>query len=182
MFTIQLSAWDETKQSLMWIDDSLFREGNAVEIQMGYESGSLMMRMAGEITGLEPEFSTAQAPTLTVRGYDRRHRLLRGHKTRSFVKMKDSAIARQIAAEAGLTGRVVDSKTTFDYVMQQNQTDLDFLRERARRIGYEVVVEDKIFYFRPPRINRRQQQFSLWTTILLNSHLASPPWRRWGKL
>jgi hypothetical protein len=24
-----------------------------------------------EITGLEPEFSTAQAPTLTVRGYDR---------------------------------------------------------------------------------------------------------------
>jgi hypothetical protein len=41
MFTIQLSAWDETKRSLMWIDDSLFREGNAVEIQMGYESESL---------------------------------------------------------------------------------------------------------------------------------------------
>jgi phage protein D len=80
--------------------------------------------------------------------------------------MKDSAIAQQIAAEAGLTGRVTDSKVTLDYVLQQNQSDLDFLRERAQRIGYEVVVEDKMFYFRPPRIKQAATaQLSLDDTI-----------------
>jgi phage protein D len=154
MFTVTLYAWDETKLSPMWVDDSLFREGNSVEIQMGFEGLSVTTRMVGEITGLEPEFSVTQAPTLTVRGYDRRHRLLRGYKTRSFTKVKDSEIARQIATEAGLTGRVVDSTVTLDYVLQQNQTDLDFLRERARRIGYEVVAEDTTLHFRPPRTNQ----------------------------
>jgi len=154
MFTLRLYAWDEQKQSVMWIDDSLFHEGNTVEIKIGIDGLSLLMAMVGEITGLEPEFNTTHAPTLTVRGYDRRHRLLRGYKTRSFTKMKDSAIAQQIATEAGLTGKVVDSKVTLDYVLQQNQSDLDFLRERARRIGFEVVVDDKILYFRPPQIQQ----------------------------
>ena len=36
-----------------------------------------------------------------------------------------------------------------DYVLQANQTDMDFLQERARRIQYEVVVEDKTLFFRP---------------------------------
>jgi phage protein D len=84
-----------------------------------------------------------------VRGYDRRHRLQRGRKTRTFVQQKDSDIAAQIASEAGLTAEVEDSSTVHEYVLQANQTDLDFLHERASRIRYEVVVEDKTLFFRP---------------------------------
>jgi uncharacterized protein len=85
-----------------------------------------------------------------VRGYDLRHRLLRGRKTRSFTKIKDSAIASQIAQEQGLQASVKDTKVTLDYVLQSNQTDLAFLQERASRIGYEVTIDRKRLSFRPP--------------------------------
>ena len=84
-----------------------------------------------------------------MRGYDRSHRLHKGRKTRTFLQQKDSEIAEQIAGEVGLTGEVVDSKVTHDYVLQANQSDMDFLQERARRLQYEVVVEDKTLHFRP---------------------------------
>jgi len=104
---------------------------------------------AGEVTGLEPEFRADETPTVTVRGYDRGHRLLRGRKTRSFTQVKDSDIAAQVAQEAGLTAEAEDSKVTLEYVLQHNQTDLEFLEARARRIGYEVWVDGKTLKFRP---------------------------------
>jgi phage protein D len=103
----------------------------------------------GEITGLEPRFSSDAAPTLTVRGYDRRHRLMSRRKTRAFLKVRDSEIAEQIAADWSLTPDVTDTRVTLDYVMQHNQSDFAFLGERARRIGYELVVEDTTLSFRP---------------------------------
>ena len=66
-----------------------------------------------------------------------------------FVGLKDSDIASQIASEANLEVDAVDSKVTHDYVIQANQTDLEFLRERAGRIQYEVFVSDKTLHFRP---------------------------------
>jgi phage protein D len=63
--------------------------------------------------------------------------------------MTDSDIAAQIAGEASLSPRTEDSSVTLDYVIQHNQTDLEFLQERARRIGYEVLVEDRTLLFRP---------------------------------
>lgn len=151
MFAIELLNWDAIKSQVTWVDDSLFDIGNQVEIQMGYQN-KLISLIGGEITGLEPEFHLdILAPSLVVRGHDLRHRLLRGAKSRSFTKMKDSEIASQIATERGLQARVKDTNIKLDYVLQANQTDLDFLQERARRIGYEVVVENKNLYFRPPQ-------------------------------
>jgi phage protein D len=156
MFTLQLYNWDMNQLKVTWVDEPLFAEGNEVRIRMGYLDGELAELMVGEITGLEPEF-TSEAPfTLIVRGYDRRHRLLRGRRTRSFVDMKDSDIARQIAGGAGLSAKVQDSKVKLDYVLQHNQTDLGFLQERAQRIGYEVLVQDKTLHFRPQRSDQKQ--------------------------
>jgi phage protein D len=155
MFTLRLSDWDMDRRRVQWMDHALFTEGNAVEIQIGYEGDArLTTLMAGEITGLEPEFTVQSSPTLTVRGYDRRHRLARGHKTRAFVLMKDSDIARQIAADAGFRPQVEDTQVQLEYVLQHNQTDLAFLRERARRLGCEVVVEDKTLHVRRPPANQ----------------------------
>lgn len=148
MFTLLLINWDMNRLKITWADDDLFAEGNAAEIHMGY-LGDLKVLMVGEITGLEPSFNVDDTPTLTVRGHDRRHHLLRGHKTRSFVAVKDSDIASQIAGDLGLTAQVEDTGVNIDSVMQRNQTDMEFLQERARRIGYEIVVEDKTLYFRP---------------------------------
>jgi phage protein D len=148
MFVLRLKNWDMVQLVVTWVDDDLFSVGNEVEVQMGYVN-NLKTLLIGEITGLEPEFQAGEPPTVTVRGYDRRHRLLRGRKTRSFTGMKDSAIASQIANALGLTPDTTDTAVTLDYVLQHNQTDMEFLQERAARIGYEVVVEDKTLVFRP---------------------------------
>lgn len=148
MFAVRLLNWDLGKLQFTWSDDPLFAEGAEVEVLLGY-AGDLEPVFVGEVTGLEPEFRAGETPTVTIRGYDRGHRLLRGRKTRSFTQVKDSDIAAQVAQEAGLTPEAEDTEVTLEYVLQHNQTDLEFLEARARRIGFEVWVEGKTLKFRP---------------------------------
>jgi len=148
MFTLQFTNGGMAGETATWSDDDLFEPGSEVEIQMGYQD-HLESLIKGDITGLEPEYCATEVPLLNVRGYDRRHRLMRGRRTRSFLEMKDSEIVKKIASDQGLSADVVDTEVTLDYVLQHNQTDMEFLNDRARRIGYEVTVEDKKLYFRP---------------------------------
>jgi phage protein D len=147
MFAISLECWDGVEMKVKWIDDELFQAGKAVVVHMGYRD-QLAELFHGEISGLEPEFHSTEVPLLTVRGFDRRHRLMKEKKTKSYVKMKDSDIARQVAGDAGLTAEVDDTRVVFDHVLQHNQTNLEFLQQRAERIGYEVFVEKKTLHFR----------------------------------
>jgi phage protein D len=148
MFTITLLNWNMMRQQFTWSDSELFSIGASVDIEMGYDE-RLVQLMQGEVTGLEPDYSLADNPTLTVRGYDKSHRLMRGRKTRSFKNMTDSAIAAEILAGAKLLARVTNSVVINDYVQQSNQTDMEFLEQRAQRIGFEVMVERGTLYFRP---------------------------------
>jgi phage protein D len=152
MFAITIVAWDTKQMKAKWIDDKLFQEGNPIEIDFGY-GDQASISISGEITGLEPEFPEAQPPTLTIRGYDRRHRLMRSRRSRSFTNCKDSDIASQLASEANLRPNVEDSGVMLPYVLQHNQTDLEFLATRARRINFEVVVSDRDLHFRPRKID-----------------------------
>jgi Bacteriophage probable baseplate hub protein len=147
MFEFEIEASDYSKEENAWVDYEGFAVGKQIEIKMGYGS-ELHSLFKGEITGLEPSFYCDRLPKLTVRGYDRRHRLQRGSRVRTFTQIKDSDIASQIASEAGLTPNVEDSEVAHEYVIQANQSDLDFLLERAGLINYEVMVEDKTLYFR----------------------------------
>jgi phage protein D len=150
MFTLDLGTSDDLDAQSTWLDDErLFAIGDEITIHLGYTDGTLQPVITGEVTALEAEWTADSLPRMTVRGYDRRHRLQRGRRVRTFVKKKDSEIAKQIANERGLSAKVVDSTTTHDYTVQANQSDLVFLQERARHIHYEVVVEDKVLHFRP---------------------------------
>jgi phage protein D len=151
MFAVTIVAWDTAQMKAKWIDDALFREGNPVEIAFGYGDRTSTC-FSGEITGLEPDFPESRPPTLTVRGYDRRHRLMRSRRTRSFTNCKDSDVASEVATNANLRPRVEDSGVTLPYVLQNNQTDLEFLAMRARRINFEVVVRDQDLLFRQRKI------------------------------
>jgi uncharacterized protein len=151
MFTFSLSCVNTKEMKVKWIDDELFREGNPVEIEMGYRDNRRVL-FSGEITGLEPTFPETGPPTLSVRGYDRRHRLMRERKTRSYLNVKDSDIASQLAGVAGLKPEIEDTKVVLPYVLQHNQTDLEFLTNRAKRIDHEVVVDGRSLLYRPRKI------------------------------
>jgi phage protein D/phage baseplate assembly protein gpV len=149
LFTIRLH--DAT---LKWVDDSLLDIGKEVEIAVkapeqyyGQEEQGTLIK--GEITALEPDFSANGMPTMTIRGYDKSHRLHRGKKTRTFLSKTDSDLARSLAGEAGLTADVDATTVTYDWVVQYNQTNMEFLQARAERLGYQVYVystEGKLYF------------------------------------
>ncbi|MBI1277550.1 MAG: hypothetical protein GC179_05435 [Anaerolineaceae bacterium] len=148
MCTLTLLNWDMDTHKPTWSDSESFAIGNSIEIQMGYVD-HLKTVFEGEITGLEPQFSRAEAPLVIIRGHDRRHQLLRGCKTRSFAKKKDSEIVVQVASDYGMAVQATDTSVRLDYVLQHNQTDFEFLQERARRIGYELMIDGKKLIFAP---------------------------------
>jgi phage protein D/phage baseplate assembly protein gpV len=107
---------------------------------------TLELLFKGEITALEPDFG--KSTILLVRAYDKSHRLHRGRKTRTFAEQKDSDMASTVAGEAGLTAQVDATTITYPYVLQNNQTNMEFLLGRARRIGYQVYSYNGNLYFK----------------------------------
>jgi phage protein D len=150
MFTLELHNWDDEKLRVSWSDSPEFAVGNEVQISLGYV-GDLHKVMVAEITSLEPVFTAGEQSVLMVRGYDLRHRLLRGQKSRTFLHTKDSEIVVQIARESGLKWKADDSQIVYDYVIQSNETNLGFLQRRSSLNGYEVFVRNKTLYFRRPK-------------------------------
>ncbi|MCE5257916.1 MAG: VgrG-related protein [Chloroflexi bacterium] len=126
-----------------------FALGAALEVGVSDEQGRGSRPIfKGEITSLEPDYGEGMVVKLTVRAYDRSHRLHRGAVTKAFVNVRDSEIAQQIAQAAGLQAEVDATAIVHKHVYQDGQTNIEFLRERARKIGYAVYVRDRTLYFK----------------------------------
>ncbi len=146
MVTIRIQDRD-----FKWIDSDEIKIGTDIVVRFGYEKSKVLkVVFAGEVTAIEADLTGQRTATLVVRGYDAGHRLQMGRKTWTYLKQKDSEIAKKLAQEAGIdVGTVDNSEETHEYVIQNNQTNWDFLQERARRIGFECFVgRDRKFYFR----------------------------------
>jgi hypothetical protein len=124
--------------------------GAMVEINAGNgdpEADAVLI--VGEITALEGVYEGYMRTTI-VRGYDLSHRLQRVRRTRAFIDMTDSEIAAEIAADAGLEpGEIMPSDLFHEHLPQYDQTDWEFLKQRAAEIGYEFSMTDGTFCFRP---------------------------------
>lgn len=156
-----------------WQHEKLFAIGKSIKISFTSSTtlspefkdaheGSVL---EGEITAMETHFTSGSQAPMIVRGYDVSHRMHRGRYNRSFQNMKDSDIVKKIAKEVGLEiGKVEDSDGPHGYddppgyVFQNNQTNMEFLRERAARIGFELFVQDGKLYFRKPAKNDKSLQ------------------------
>ena len=136
-----------------WIDSDTFKMGAEIIVTAGYESSNDLKRIfCGEVTAVEMDLNAATTPTVLVRGYDRSHRLMKGRQSRSFLNMKDSELASKVAGEAGLSCKSDATATKHEYIFQNNQTNWEFIQERARRNGFECFVDDqKQLHFRKPK-------------------------------
>jgi uncharacterized protein involved in type VI secretion and phage assembly len=109
-----------------------------------------ILLISGEVTGLEAEIDETGTHAV-ARGYDLSHRLQRGRNTRTFVDTSEGEIVRRLAGAAGIElGEVEDPPTTHHLVSQANQSDYDFLRGRAREIGFDLSVRGDKLYFQLP--------------------------------
>src|SRR5205807_4304002 len=126
-------------------DGDLFDPGKELELWMGYygqESMRLMVR--GQITALHPNFPSGGGSSLAVSGLNVLHKLRTKQESQIYEKMTDSEVAQQIASRLGIkieTNPAPDEER-YDYLFQDNQYDIIFLMERARRVGYELFVKE----------------------------------------
>ena len=97
----------------------------------------------GKITALEADFPEGKPPEITVLAEDALQNLRMTRRTRSFENMSDADIFRKIANDHGLTPSISASGATHKSVAQVNQSDLAFMRERARTLGAEIWIKDK---------------------------------------
>lgn len=151
-FDLTFDAWDEDLQGFRLVDK--VKLGAPVEIAVKDEKDRLYTIFAGELTAVELDVAGERGPLVHLRGYDVRHRLRRGRSTRAFQDAKDSDAAEKIAGELGVAIEVKGSPVTHEFLLQADQSDYDFLTQRAAAVGYELSVTDfgKKLRFRPLKV------------------------------
>lgn len=131
------------------VDSSVYEIGAEVEILLASaHEGTLQPVFKGQVTALEPEFSSGGA-YVALRGYDNSHAMHRTKRTQTYQNVTAGDVAEKVASRSGLTlGTIDPSGAPHDFVQQSNESDWEFLWRLAGAIDFEVVVLDKELHFR----------------------------------
>jgi hypothetical protein len=125
----------------LYFDRQLFDFGKSFAVDLGDgDAGGQVF--SGRITGMEGVFPQSRPPELLVLAEDRLQDLRMTRRTRTFTGVTDADVMNQIASDHSLRAEIDVDEPTHDVLAQLNQSDLAFLRERARAIDSEVWVDD----------------------------------------
>lgn len=150
----QDDPWQRQKQFRIGQQLSIGFTPSLQETDRDAQNDAPLDLIQGEITALETQFSEQTQAPIIIRGYDVSHRLHRGLHNRSFQNMTDSDVVQKIAEEVQIEiGQIDPSGEPHDYLFQENQTNMTFLRSRAARIGFELFVHDHKLHFRRPQVS-----------------------------
>jgi phage protein D len=132
--------WGSQDNSItfLFFDRRLLEFGKSFKIKLGTDT-----LFDGRITGLEAHFPASRPPELVVLAEDRFQDLRMTRRTRTFTDVSDADVIRQIATEHGLSAGVNVTGPTYQVLAQINQSDLAFVRERARSIDAELWMEGR---------------------------------------
>ncbi len=127
--------WGEVggRVGFLYFDRKLLDFGKAFAIKLERETV-----FEGRITGLEANFPEGRPPELAVLAEDRLQDLRMTRRTRTFADVSDADVMRTIATDHGLSASIDVSGPTHKVLAQVNQSDLAFLRDRARAIDAEL--------------------------------------------
>lgn len=128
-----------------------------VEIKAGgsQEGAPKTTVFKGEIVGIEPTYKAQGDSRVVIRAFNKMHRMIRGKKSKTYQKMSDQDIVSSIVGSHGLSAQCgADPKIKHEHVYQHNQTDLEFIRVRAARLGFAVWCEDTKLFFDAPKVDQ----------------------------
>lgn len=127
----------------------------SVEIKFGAPGGSKTTVFKGEVVGIEPTYNAGGESRIVIRAFNKMHRLSRGKKSKTWQKQSDQDVVSSIASQAGLTAQCgSDPKIKHDHLYQHGQTNLEFIRVRAARLGFRVWCEDTKLFFDKPKTDQ----------------------------
>ncbi|HXU30951.1 MAG TPA: type IV secretion protein Rhs [Thermoanaerobaculia bacterium] len=139
-FDLSFDNWDDRRVAFKHGDSRRLDLGSRISVKMGYADRLLWM-VRGQVTALAPQFPESGPRTLGLSGLGGMFRL-RDHK-RSPAPYRNKAdweIALEVAERNGLQARVTRQGPKNERVVQREQDDASFLKERARRIGFDCFT------------------------------------------
>jgi phage protein D len=134
------------EEQQLYLDGQIVDFGKEIEVSIGASDAARII-FSGTISGIEAIFAEGAEPHVVVYAEDKLMQLRMTRRMKTWENMSDADIASAIASENGLSADTAATGPTYDVVQQWNQSDLAFLRERARLIQAEVWVEaDKLCF------------------------------------
>jgi uncharacterized protein len=146
------------RNDFLYFDRATLDFGKPLIIKLGTDK-----IFEGRIMGLEGSFPSGGSPEITVLAEDRFQDLRMTRRTRTFLQSTDSSIFNQIANDHGLTAQVSVSGPQHNVLAQVNQSDLAFMRERARAIDAELWIDGTTLNVKP-RSQRGRDKIELTYT------------------
>ena len=144
---------------MFYIDGKIIDFGKTIQVSVGPDSEQRFV-FDGVVSGIELVLARGQPPRVVVFAEDALMRLRMTRRMRTYTKVTDADIADQLAREHGLQADASIDGPRYDVVQQLNQSDLAFLRERARLVRGELWCTDGTLHFRS-RTSRRGSSLTL---------------------
>ncbi|HYN84562.1 MAG TPA: hypothetical protein VER32_04870 [Pyrinomonadaceae bacterium] len=117
----------------LYFDRRTLDFGKTLQIKLGTETV-----FDGRITAIEGQFPDHEGPRVVVLAEDRFQDLRMTRRTRAFEDTTDADVFSRIANDHGLTPAVDVNGPRHRVLAQVNQSDLAFMRDRARAVDAEV--------------------------------------------
>ena len=162
----------EQVEQLNWLDGQVIDFGSEVSVMVGPD-GNRVEIFNGKVSCLELALHQGRVPELTCQAEDKLMELRLTRRFKTYEDVSDADLVQSIASEHGLMAEVSADGPNYDLVQQWNQSDLAFLRERARRLAADLWIENGSLHL----CTRDQRQGSQITLIqgnnLIEARLAA---------
>jgi phage protein D len=132
---------------LLHLDGTTVDLGSAVKVALGPDHQRRFV-FDGQVSGIELILGDGDAPVVVVHAEDALMRLRMTRRMRTYRQATDAEIAEELAGEHGLQADADADGPRYDVVQQANQSDLAFLRERARLLRAELWCTGRTLHFR----------------------------------
>lgn len=126
----------EAAPDFLYFDRRKFDFGKGFRIKLGGDT-----LFDGKIMALEGQFHDRGSRSLSVLAEDRFQDLRMTRRTRTFEETSDADVFSRIANDHGLTPDVDVAGPRHKVLSQINQSDLAFMRERARSLDAEIWMD-----------------------------------------
>lgn len=128
-----------------YFDRKVLDFGKEITVRLGVAEGAGEL-FAGRISALEGQFALQEPPALVVLAEDRLLDLRLSRRSRLFEELSDAAVIEQIAREHGLQAEVDLPGPTHRVLAQVNQSDLAFIRSRARTLDADLWLAGRVLH------------------------------------
>lgn len=131
-------------------DAPIWKTGNHVEVSWGYPGNMSPLRQM-KIQSVKGSLA------LAVECLDEVVVMNKVQKVRAFENMSRSQVAEQIAKDYGYGADMIhvdDTEEVLEQITQARMTDMQLLRDMAKREGFEFYVDFDGFHFHPRRLGQ----------------------------